>query len=61
MAAPDFCLTRFFIRNIFLQRMSLKNPKTCENVKENLQPQMPELQFSKKLTFPRILLSYKIE
>ena len=51
MAAPDFCLTRFFIRNIFLQRMSLKNPKTCENVKENLQPQMPEPQFSKTLTF----------
>ena len=35
--------------------MSLKNPKTLRKCKENLQPQMPELQFLKMLIFPSAL------
>ena len=35
--------------------MSLKNPKTLRKSKENLQPQMSELQFLKTLIFPRAL------
>ena len=35
--------------------MSLKNPKTLRKYKENLHPQMPELQFRKTLIFPRAL------
>ena len=31
--------------------MSLKTPKTLENVKKNLQPQMPELQFFQNADF----------
>ena len=33
--------------------MSLKNPKILREYKENLQPQMPELQFLKTLFFPK--------
>ena len=32
--------------------MTLKNPQKC---KENLQPQMPELEFFRTLIFPRAL------
>ena len=35
--------------------MSLKNPKTLKNFYENLQSQMPELQFLKTLIFPGAL------
>ena len=35
--------------------MSLTNAKTLRKCYENLQPQMPELQFSKTLFFPRAL------
>ena len=35
--------------------MSLKNPKTLSKCLENLQPQMPELQFLKTLNFPSAL------
>ena len=35
--------------------MSLKNAKTLRNCYENLQPQMPELQFLKTLIFPKAL------
>ena len=35
--------------------MSLKKPKTLRKCSEILQPQMPELQFLKSLTFPRAL------
>ena len=35
--------------------MSLKNSKTLGKCSENLQPQMPELQFLKMLIFPRAL------
>ena len=35
--------------------MSLKNPKTLKNCYENLQSQMPELQFLKTLIFPGAL------
>ena len=38
----------------FYQKMSLKNPKTLRKYEENLQPQMPELQFIKTLIFPKI-------
>ena len=37
--------------------MSLKTSKTLRKFQENLQPQMPELQFLKTLTFPRALSS----
>ena len=47
--------TRFLLRKFFIKKMSLKNPKTLRRCKENLQPQMPELQFSKTLIFPRAL------
>ena len=33
--------------------MNLKNLKTLRKCEENLQPQMPELQFLKTLIFPR--------
>ena len=36
--------------------MSLKNPKTLRKCYENLQPQVPELQFLKMLIVPRVLL-----
>ena len=35
--------------------MSLKKPKTLRKCLENLQPQLPELQFLKTLIFARIL------
>ena len=35
--------------------MSLENPKTLRKCLENLQPQMPELQFLKTLIFARAL------
>ena len=35
--------------------MSFKNPKTLRKYLENLQPQMPELQFLKTLIFPEAL------
>ena len=35
--------------------MSLKNPKTLRKYYENLQSQMPEMQFFKKLIFCRTL------
>ena len=35
--------------------MSLKKPKTLRKCEENLQPQMPEVQFLKTLVFPRAL------
>ena len=35
--------------------MSLKNPKALRKCRENLQPQMPELQFLKTLIFPSAL------
>ena len=35
--------------------MSLKNPKTLGKCQENLQSQIPELQFLKPLIFPRAL------
>ena len=35
--------------------MSLKNPKTLRKCQENLQPQMPMLQYLKTLIFPRAL------
>ena len=35
--------------------MSLKNPKTLRKCSENLQPQMPGLQFLKRPIFPRAL------
>ena len=34
--------------------MSLKNLKTLGKWQENLQPKMPELEFFKKLFFPRL-------
>ena len=37
--------TFFFYKKIFYKKMSLKNPKTLGKCSENLQPQMPELQF----------------
>ena len=47
----SLCLTTRF----FHKKMSLKNPKTLRKSKENLQPQMSELQFLKTLIFPRAL------
>ena len=47
--------TRFFYKKNFYKKMSLKNPKTLRKCKENLQPQMAELQFSKTLIFPGAL------
>ena len=41
--------------------MSLKNPKIVRKFEENLQPQMPELQFLKTLIFPELFKSFKIE
>ena len=44
--------------------MSLKTPKTLRKFKENLHPQISELQFLETHIFPRgltKLLSYKIE
>ena len=35
--------------------MNLKNPKTFKKCYENLQPQMPELQFLETLIFPGAL------
>ena len=35
--------------------MSLKNPKTLRKCKENLQPQLSELQFLKTQIFPKAL------
>ena len=35
--------------------MNLKNPKNLRKCLENLQPQMPELQFLKSLIFSRAL------
>ena len=35
--------------------MSLKNSKTLRKCKENVQPQMPELQFSKMLPCSRTM------
>ena len=35
--------------------MSLKNTKTLRKCQENLQPQIPELQFLKTLIFPGAL------
>ena len=45
----------FFYGKTFYKKMSLKNPKTLKKCYENLQPQTPELQFSKTLIFPRAL------
>ena len=36
--------------------MSLKYLKTLRKCYENLQPQMPELQFLKMLVFPKVVL-----
>ena len=45
----------FFCKKDFYKKMSLKNPKTVRKCSENLQPQMPEVQFLKALIFPRAL------
>ena len=39
----------------FYRKMSLKSPKTLRKCEENLQPQMPELQFLRALIFSRTL------
>ena len=44
-----------FYMNIFYKKMSLKNPKTSSKCLENLQHQMPELEFLNTLIFPRAL------
>ena len=42
--------------------MSLKNPKTLRKCSENLQPQMPEVQFLKNADFTlELFKSYQIE
>ena len=45
----------FFDKKNFYKKMSLKNPKTLRQCLENLQPQMPELQFLKIMIAPRAL------
>ena len=45
----------FFYKKYFYDKMKLKNPETLRKCWENLQPQMPELQFLKALIFPRVL------
>ena len=50
--------THFFIRKFFITKWTL-NPKTLRKCWENLQPQMPELQFSKTVIFPRVLWKLK--
>ena len=44
--------TRFYKKN-FYKKMNLKNRKTLIKCYENLQPKKPEMQFFKKLIFPR--------
>ena len=41
--------------------MNLKYPKTLRKYKENFQPEMPEMKFSKLLIFTRAFKSYKLE
>ena len=43
----------FFLKEKCFKKMSLKNLQSEKNVKKNLQPQIPELQFLKKLSFAR--------
>ena len=38
-------ITSFLYKEVFYKKMSLKNPIILRKCKENLQPQMPELQF----------------
>ena len=45
----------FFYKKIFYKKMSLKNLKILRKCQENLQPQMPGLQFLKTLIFTRAL------
>ena len=45
----------FSLKKNIYKKMSLKNPKPLRKCYENLQPQMPELQFLKTLVFPRPL------
>ena len=46
---------KFFYKNIFYKKVSLKNPKTLRKCLENLQPQLPGLNFLKTLIFARAL------
>ena len=39
---------------MFYKKMSLKNPKTLRKCQENLQPQMPELQFLRTLKVTKL-------
>ena len=48
------------IRKMFYKKMSLENSKTLRKCKEDLQPQMSELQFS-IFNFLELFKSYKIE
>ena len=45
----------FLYKKNFYKKMSLKNPKNLRKCEENLQPQIPELQFLKTLIFLRAL------
>ena len=45
----------FFYKKSFYKKMNLENPKTLRKCSENLQPQIPELQFSETPNFLRAL------
>ena len=47
--------TIFFYKKHFYKKISLENPKTLRKYLENLQPQMPELEFLTTLVFARAL------
>ena len=51
----DNMYTLFLKKKNFYKKMSPKNPKTLRKCSENLQPQMPEVQFLKTLIFTRTL------
>ena len=58
---PEITHVFLYTRKIFIKKMMLKTPKTLRKCYENLQPQMPELQFLKRWFFLELFKSYKIE
>ena len=48
---PNVCNTLFFNKKNVYKKTSLKNTKTLRKCYENPQPQIPELQFLKRLIF----------
>ena len=51
----DINIHDFFYKKHFYKKISLENPKTLRKYLENLQPQMPELEFLTTLVFARAL------